>query len=158
MPKVTNETDRAIKVIIAYRIEIYMSRMGGYWQFEAGWFDIYDAFERFHDHFGCLQQPQYHWGTFPIRLSDDQVTWVLEPGETRYVECDHTNDIIFTTHLNEGLEVGTSQKWIVGEISPPEHIHLWYVEPGWGYEELSHWSMRTNEGGGVYHLFYQPGY
>lgn len=131
MPKVTNETNAPLKVIVAYEIRVenlIPSGLGG-----ARWekVDINHA-------------PQ----SGAISISSDAVTWVLQPSETQYVECRHTNDIIFSTNVDEGwdYEVHPFSTWIAGEIDPDEHIHIMWV---------GHWQISNNEGGSSHHNFRQ---
>ena len=125
MPKVTNETDNPLRVIVSYKVTV----------------------EEFSPHGKLMVDICHGPGPGPILLSSDQVTWALQPGETQYVECHHTNDIIFSPDLNEEMGYETSpQNWTVGEIDPDEHIHIMWV---------GHWQISNNEGGTSHHSFRQ---
>jgi hypothetical protein len=137
MPKVTNNTDRSIKVIVAYTIKMYW---GVDDQFEC---DVSDW---------DLDKPGGRDGFAKFYPSSDAVEWVLSPGETRYVECRHTNDCMFSADVNAPHVWDTRPRppnWIVGEIDPDEHIHIKY------YPANQHWEISNNEGGGSHHSFSQ---
>ncbi len=139
MPKVTNNTNRPIKVIVAYTIKQYDEDTRREW-------DISD----WH-----LDSPGGRDADLPFHPSSDAVQWILAPGETQYVECKHTNDCIFTPNVNAPNVWDTTSRppnWIVGEIDPDEHIHLWYHE-SWGADQ--HWEILNNENGQSHYSFQQ---
>lgn len=132
MPKVSNETNAALRVIVAYSIEVETFAQRP----KPPYVDINDG------------------PSGPIRLSSDAADWTLQPYDTQYVECKHTNDIIFSTKLDEemGYEIDP-YNWIAGKIDPDEHIHISWV----GHEHFGggHWEVLNNEGGRSHHSFRQ---
>jgi hypothetical protein len=133
MPKVSNDTNQPLKVIVAWEIMTPFL------------LSLYD--------WGVAENVVHKFMNLPpvpFTVSSDYVEWILQPGETRYVRCEHTNGCIFTPLLNTPyIWKFPEWNWIVGNIDPPEHIHI---------EWVGHWQIVNNEGGSAHWSFLQKPY